>query len=292
MASPGTPFTFVQFEFAHPLGPADGRYLRRPAAGEEPLWVIVLKTLGAPQRRLIGERRKRKPAAVESAEQPAAVPTTRATLIRPEPLDSADAGVGWLARLRGDESARDAEVAEALRELNAIIRAHRAAAADPYAREVAAAGATAVRVGYGSGDLVADGRYAAAYELPPAVPPKRTEALAPQERLAAILGGSDAVMPSEELVLRARLDVDAGRLREAALQARIALEALLADLRGVEAGMSRLGELIDELRDDRAAVGDAANAALEGEPGEALSQAVTDAVTRMDQALRHARRSA
>ena len=292
MASPGTPFTFVQFEFAHPLGPADGRYLRRPAAGEDPLWVIVLRTLGAPQRRMIGERRKRKPAAVESAEQPSAVLTTRATLISPEPLDSADAAVGWLARLRSDEAARDAEVAAALRELNAVVRAHRAAAADPYAREVSAAGATVVRIGYGSGDLVADGRYAAAYELPRATgPSKRTEALAPQERLAAILGGGDVVMPSEELVLRARLDVESGRMREAALQARIALEALLADLRGAEAGMTRLGELIDELGEDRSTVGDAANAALEGEPSEELAQAVRDAVTRMDQALRHARRS-
>ena len=68
--------------------------------------MIVLRTLGAPQRRLIGERRKRKPAAVDSAEEPSRVPISRATLIRPEPLDSADAAVGWLARLRGDEAAR------------------------------------------------------------------------------------------------------------------------------------------------------------------------------------------
>jgi hypothetical protein len=292
VASPGTPFTFVQFEYAHPLGPADGRYLRRPAAGEEPLWVIVLRTLGAPQRRLMGERRRRKPAPVESAEQPKSVPIVRATLIRPTPLDSADAAVGWLARLRSDEGAREAEVAAALRELNAIVRAHRAAAADPYAREVSLRGANAVRIGYGSGDLVAEGRYAAAYELPPpSGPSKRTEALAPQERLAAILGGVDEVMPSEELVLRARLDVDDGRMREAALQARIALEALLADLSGLDAPGTRLGELLAELRDERAAVGDAANAALEGEPSEALAQGVKDTVTRMDQALRHARRS-
>ena len=97
-------------------------------------------------------------------------------------------------------------------------------------------------------------------------------------------------MPCEELVLRARLDVEAGRPREAALQARIALEALLAELRGAETGVGRLGELLDELRDDRAAVGEAANAALEGEPDEALAAAVSDAVTRMDQALRHAKK--
>ena len=49
---------------------------------------------------------------------------------------------------------------------------------------------------------------------------KRGETLAPQERLAAILGGRDALLAGEELLLRARLDLDAGRTREAALQAR------------------------------------------------------------------------
>ncbi|MDX6573816.1 MAG: hypothetical protein QOC86_2972, partial [Gaiellales bacterium] len=74
-------------------------------------------------------------------------------------------------------------------------------------------------------------------------------------------------------------------------QARSALEALLADMRGVEGRSSRLDDLLGELGDDRLLVGDAANAALEGEPSEELSQTVKDAVTRMDQALRHARRS-
>ena len=51
---------------------------------------------------------------------------------------------------------------------------------------------------------------------------------APEERFAALLGGREEVLPAEELVLRARADLNAGRLREAALQARVALEALLA----------------------------------------------------------------
>ena len=52
----------------------------------------------------------------------------------------------------------------------------------------------------------------------------------PEERYAAILGGRDRGLAGEELVLRARMDLDAGRVREAALQARVALEALLAEL--------------------------------------------------------------
>ena len=53
---------------------------------------------------------------------------------------------------------------------------------------------------------------------------------APDERFAALLGGREEPLLAEELVLRARADLNAGREREAALEARIALEALLAEL--------------------------------------------------------------
>ena len=53
---------------------------------------------------------------------------------------------------------------------------------------------------------------------------------APEERFAALVGGHGSPLAAEELVLRARADLDAGRTREAALQARVALEALLAEL--------------------------------------------------------------
>ena len=50
-------FPFVQFEFGFLLGPHDGRYLRRRGPDAEPEHVVVLRTLGAPQRRLLGRRR-------------------------------------------------------------------------------------------------------------------------------------------------------------------------------------------------------------------------------------------
>ncbi len=137
--------------------------------------------------------------------------------------------------------------------------------------------ALVVRVGYGDGDQVAEGRYAAAYELPrkPRGSRKR-EDLAPAERLAAIVGGREEQLACEELVLRARADLDAGRPREAALQTRIALEAVLA-------------ELDEQVDADRAAVGDAANAALDGDPGPELQAAVEEAVQGMETALRKRR---
>jgi hypothetical protein len=267
-----TRFGFVQFELACPLGPADGRYLRRAAGGGEPERIVVLRTLGARERRLVGGRR---PQAVWEAPEADAVPTVRATLIGVEPLADGDA---WLDSLRGNAGAREALVEDALHELNAVLRAHRAAAADPYAREIARWHPNVVRIGYGTGEKVAEGRFDAAYEVPEPATRARVDGLAPQERLAAVMSGSDHVLVAEELVLRARLDLDEGRPREAALQARIALEALLAEL--PEAS---------ELASHREAVGAAANAALQGDPP---VEAVADAIAAMRAALaHHARRS-
>jgi hypothetical protein len=274
-----SPFPFVQFEFGFPLGPDDGRYLRRAGEERTPERVIVLSTLGASQRRLLG-RGGRKPVAVEGADEAAAVPVSRATLIRAEALPSAEEAERWLEALRRDSDAVDVEVDAAALELNAVLRAHRAAAADPYAREVSRSVANVVRVGYGSGDQVADGRFGAAYELPEgARRGKRAEAMAPLERLAAVLSGTEEVGVAEELVLRARLDLECGRPREAALQARIALEALLVEIPTEHAG---------ELASHRHAVGQAANAALLDDLSPELAAAVAEAVLEMRRALRRA----
>ncbi|MGN6202383.1 MAG: hypothetical protein ACTHNY_08260, partial [Solirubrobacterales bacterium] len=61
---------------------------------------------------------------------------------------------------------------------------------------------------------------------------RREEELRPQERVAAILRGRERLDGCEFLLLRARADLDAGRDREAALQLRVGLEALLAELDG------------------------------------------------------------
>jgi hypothetical protein len=242
--------------------------------------VIVLNTVGAPERRLFG-RGGRKGAVVDSAAAAAALPAARATLIHAEAFGSAEEAEQWLSRLRGDDRALDAEVDGAARELNAVLRAHRAAAADPYVRDVRRSTANAVRVGYGSGDLVADGKFASAYELPEEARRRgrAAGAMAPLERLAAVLSGTEEIGIGEELVLRAMLDLDAGRPREAALQARIALEALLASVDGEDAAT---------LSEHRAPVGEAANAALRGELRPELVEAVVAAVEDMRRVLRRA----
>ena len=228
--------------------------------------MIVLRTLGAPQRKLVGGRRPR--AVSEGAPEP--VPTSRATIIRADAFETPAEAEDWFKA--------EQRVEEAARELSLVLRSHRAAAGDPYARDVRPEQALVVRVGYGDGDQVADGRYEKALELPKGPPKrKRGETLAPQERLAAILGGRERLLVGEELLLRARLDLDAGRPREAALQARIALEALLAEL------AEKFAEGLRALREPLART---ANYALEGDLGAEDAAAVEEAVREMERAVR------
>ena len=187
--------------------------------------ILVLGTLGAPERRLIGGKRPRE---LNAPAEPEAVPTARATVVRPEPFRTPEQASSWLARARHEP---EAEVDAAFKVLNRGLRAQRAAAADPYVSDVSASRALVTRIGYGRGDAVADGRFAAAFELPGGARRRARRSMeAPEERFAALLGGRERPLLAEEHVLRARADLDAGRPREAALEARIALESLLEDL--------------------------------------------------------------
>lgn len=280
---PARLFRFVQLEFPWTLGPEDGRYVVRHHAGEPPDWVVVVATLGAAERRRLipGRRSRPRPWAARPAPAPAAVDTTRATVIAATPLASAAEGRGWLASADAEQ-----EVGAAVSVLNRMLHAHRVAAADPYLREVARDQALVARVGYGDGDQVAHGRWADAVEVPaPAARKRRTAALRPQERLAALLGGRDAALACEELALRARADLDAGRTREAALQVRIALEAVLAEL----SPWTERGDIalrLAALRAERDTTGAFANAALQGGLEEGQAADVERVLGAIETALR------
>lgn len=276
-------FCVVQFEFPWALGPPDGRYTIREHLGETPSHVLVLRLLGAPERRLLGRRRGRG-RSVQAPPEPAPEPvvTTRATLVDTAALDGYEAASSWLAGA-DVEALADA----ALARLNRALHAHRIAAADPYAREVALTQALVVRVGFGDGERVAEGRWDRARELPRPVsaPRSRTAALRPQERLAALLAGRDVALACEELTLRVRLDVDAGRLREAALGLRMALDAALAELepwRDTAGLAERLGEL--HKRGDE--VGAVADVALQRGLDDEQIAVVVSVLGRIEAALR------
>lgn len=262
-----------------PLGPADGRYVIRGHAGE-PAYVLVLKTLGAPARRRKLGRRRPEREHVPAEPSPSAVMTTRATLVGAPRLSFP--GADWLR-----DADLDLEAQAAIAVLDSVVHLHRSAAADARVPVIGRDRALVVRVGYGAGEEVADGRWTDAVTVAQQSPGRRERSgvLRPQERLAAILGGRDVALACEELTLRARLDADAGRWREAAFQLRVALEAAIAEL-GPWAGQSDVAQRIAELRDQRGAVGDAANAALEGGLDDKRIAAVGHALERVEAALR------
>ncbi|MFN2617075.1 MAG: hypothetical protein ABR581_08120 [Thermoleophilaceae bacterium] len=243
--------------------------------------MLVLRTLGAPERRLLRGRRGRELAQAEA--EP--VPTSRATIVRPEAFPTREHGERWLSSLRGERDEAERELVTALGHLNRALRAYRLSSADPYAREVSGSGALVTRIGFGAGESVAEGRYAGAWELPRGGPRRARRSMeAPEERFAALLGGRERALPSEELTLRARADLDQGLFRQAALQARVALESLLADL-----GDALPDESRGALEADRGPIGSAANAALRGELSDETVEALGAAVGRMEAALKRRR---
>jgi len=272
-------FGFVQWEFAGRLGPDPGRYPVRRFAGDDVHGIVVIGGYEAPRRTLLPRTRRAK--ATRSAE-PATVDVTRATVIDAQPLADHEAAKAWLERAAGPEA--EQVVTGALALLNRAMAGHRVAAADPLQPDADPGRALVTRVGYGLGEHVAEGDWEAARELP-AQRERRSRMLVPQQRLAALLGGRDVALACEELALRARADLDAGREREAAMQLHVALEAAVAELESWR-GRGDMGERIDELSGLRDGAADAANAAIQGglEPSEVAS--VSRALKRLEAALR------
>ena len=278
-------FRFVQFEYPWPLGPADGRYLIRDHAGEDAHHVLVVASweTTAVQGRTRRWGRDREPQRV-----PAETGLTRATLVDTAALDD-EAAAAWLERAAAD--AAPETLAEGLRWLNHVLRAHRAAAADPEVHDVGPEHALAIRAGYGAGEEVADGEWTAARDLPRATSAgatrraRRDAALRPQERLAALLSGRDAVLACEELTLRARWDLENGRPREAAIGAHLALEAAVVELQAF-AGSRLVGERLPDLEGQQDVLAAAANEALQGGPSAGTVARVDDGLKHIEAALR------
>jgi hypothetical protein len=303
-------FVFIQFEFPWALGPADGRYLVRRVEDREPERVVVLGALQASRQPLAGPTTlgllpgrlgKRNPV-VPAGPQPAPVATTRATVIDPVSLSAESQARAWLAELD-----REHEVRAAVAILNRVVHSHRIAAADPYVHEVSPAQALVIRAGWGEGEQVADGRWLHARALPTPTgtgaqratgsrrrgPGRdRSAALRPQERLAALLGARDTTLVCEELALRARQDLDHGRVAHAALELEQAYALALRELE--DDSRQDLAIRVAELEQLHAGVKEQAQAArdtnadgsAEGPVVQLDEEAVTHALERLQAALR------
>ncbi|MBV9810640.1 MAG: hypothetical protein JO286_25910 [Solirubrobacterales bacterium] len=239
----------------------------------------MLATLGTIGRRRIAVRGRQRKAQPEP--EPVPVSTTRATVIDVgEPVASEDSAAAWLA------GAGEGELAAGLAVLNRALHAYRIATTDPRAHGIRRHDALVARLGYGAGEQVADGLWTDARELIAPVPRQRRSRMpVAHARLAALLTGRREALVCEELALRARLDLDERREREAALQLRLALDAALAELSADPAGLA-LAERIEELRALQASVIAAAEHALDGRLHPADREAAAFALGRLEAALR------
>ncbi len=281
-------FGFTQFDFAGALAVADGRYLVRDGEREQ---VLVIETLGAPPP---ARRRRRRPRDAEIAEPPPELPVARATVVLAfnEFEDEREAST-WLQETSAEEAAVDQLVEQGIDELNQALHAHAVASGDPYPQTVTPARAVVVRIGYGSGEALADGAFTAAHQVDPGLGPvsrrlQREEELRPQQRLAAVLGDREQLDACETLLLRARADLDAGRTREAALQLRVGLEAFLVELRGALSDPGH-NEDMATIESRRHEAGDLANAALRGDLDSEQLQTLTELLSTSERVLRRRR---
>jgi hypothetical protein len=289
-------FIFIQMEFPWMLGPADGRYLMRAEPDGDAERVVVIATVSSRRARdserqaasrMIGRGARPR----EASAEPVPVSTTRVTVIDPVPLSAEHQAQAWL-----DDLDREHDIDDALGVINHVIRSHRIAAADPYVHEVAASQALVLRAGWGEGEHVADGRWLQAQELPVEAgrsrprarrlggSKQRTAALRPQERLAALLGRHTTELLCEDLVLRARLDLDEGRIAHAALELQNALSVATSEL--TSEGRQDLTLRIAELEQLRAGVDEQAEKARAGGPQPVSEDVVSHGLERLEAALR------
>lgn len=296
-------FIFIQLEFPWALGPADGRYLLRLRTDAEPERVVVIGTLeptrtpaagrspAGRRRTSMRERLGSRGAGAQAGPEPARVTTTRVTVIDPISLSAEHQARAWL-----DELDRERDVLAAVAVINRVLHSHRIASADPYVHEVAPTQALVIRAGWGEGEQVAAGRWLHARELPwradghrsgarrRGAQRTRSSALRPQERLAALLGARGTMLLCEELTLRARLDLDHGRLLHAALELDRAISAAVLELRAE--GRQDLALRIAELEHLSTGVAAEAQSALAGAGGEPDEQTIAHALGRLEAALR------
>ncbi len=250
----------------------------------------MVVTVGAPP---AVRRRRRRPRRVEEKDGPSSLPLSRVTAIRAfAPFGDEGEAARWLDEATEAEDTVDVLVADAVALLNRALHVQTVAAGDSRFQAVGAERAVAVRIGYGTGEETADGRFSAAREVDVAGGVsrrrRREEDLRPQERLAAVLGGRERIDACETLLLRARADLDGGREREAALQLRGGLEALLVELRNGPDDPGHRADM-EELRERRGEAEAVAEAAVGGELTSAQGHELRELVEICERVLRRRR---
>jgi hypothetical protein len=147
-----------------------------------------VETLGAPHPGRRGSRRRARPAPPPA--EPETVPVTRVTVARRDPFPSEREASAWLRAIADDRGRRVTEAKKAVELVNRALAALREATGDPLVHDVGASSALTIRIGWGSGEELAEGRWSEARQLPPPPTPRRAD-LDPQQRVAEALSGRE-----------------------------------------------------------------------------------------------------
>ncbi len=220
-------FLFLALEFPWELGPARralpaAHARRRPAQRQrraQPERVVVLGTLGAPRRAgaalgaitlpRVGSRRARRPR--ETTPDPAPVATARATIVDPVSVSAERQAQAWLAGIDAERETQAALDSAQPRPLRPPHRHRR----PPHARGRPRPGAgDPGRLGRGraGGRRAVAARARAALERLPAHASGARPCCAPRSASRSCSARAIEELLCEELTLRARLDLDHGRL--------------------------------------------------------------------------------
>lgn len=227
--------------------------------------VLVIRVVGAPSPK--GGRFGRGGAPeVADGEKPRETSLTLATIVFGTRLLPDDRiAARFFESVQTKEGERDQWSRAALEILNRAVVAYRACAADPYVADVSPLDARATRIGYGIAELVAAGKWEKAIAVPP--PPtvrlSRDQKLMPTQAMGMVLTGNGTVLESEELIIRAVLDLEQRRPRAAACGLHAGFELLLGEFAGkVMAGA--LQSQFERLVEQRAEIAELAAAARRG----------------------------
>jgi hypothetical protein len=159
--------------------------------------VLVVQTLGAPHPSQ--KRRKRGPGRAKKASSPPEipdVPVTRSTLADSTPFAGEAEAKRWLKTVTGSPKRRADHAREALDVLNRALETLRRHSEDPLVGDASFHHALVVRIGYGSGEQLADGEWAEAREMPSSPTPRHAD-LDAQRKTAIELAGREPDEPEE-----------------------------------------------------------------------------------------------
>lgn len=214
---------------------------------------------------------------VDAQEDTGQVPLLRVSyVLGTSPIADKNDATRRLQALSEDAGRQQRLIDDGLAVVNRAIRGYRAGAHDPYVLEISRRDARRIRIGFGTTTDVSNGTWRDAIEIPEPNPGRsnRTDRLRPSETMAAVLAGRGQVLESEDLLLRAMVDLDHGRTRAAALQAYSALELLRAESPEAGAYMQDRRKLADRAEEAKQLAGVAVQGPLTDEQRTALEQLI------------------